>query len=371
MIAVAVTRPDASAQQPGPAYSRETITAQVEAADELRSALQRALDVAEKRVTLSPRVYRFEGNLDFSDLDGVTIDGQGAEFVFTRGMVRLQSCRNVTVKNLFLDVEPLPFVQGTVVALDSQAKTVDMRLDPGYPAEAACSRKDGLRCVFFDPKGERELEIIDTTTPPPVEVSPGVVRIHSRRIFDVEERPLAAGDRVVLSVKTGVGGISLTDCANVTLEDITIYAAGRFAITENGLAEGGNTYRRCRVVRRPGSGRLMAGASDGFHSITQKRGPHLVECEIAHCFDDLVNIHGFFSLAVERADNGAWLIAVPGGRDFAVGSLLRFYRAPDAEPLGEARVVVCELRDTPTREEIEQRAGEHFKQVCGRTLRSL
>jgi hypothetical protein len=105
----------------------------------------------------------------------------------------------------------------------------------------------------------------------------------------------------------------------------------------------------------------MAGASDGFHSITQRKGPRLVACEIAHCFDDLVNIHGFFSLALERAGPRRLLIAGPFGQHWSPGSTVHLYRFPDARPIGEARVLACELRTHPTGEEVSRRLAEHFR----------
>ena len=271
-----------------------------------------------------------------------------------------------------LDLDPPPFTQGTVLAVDPASKAVDLRLDAGYPVGNEKGQTKQLRCAFFDPKGERELDILDTSTPPPVEISPGIHRITSPRIFDLDARKLGEGDRVALSLHSGGGGFKLLDCASIRVEDVSVYAAGNFAFTEDGFSEGGNIYERCRVARRPGSGRLMAGAADGFHSITQRKGPTLRSCESSHCFDDLVNIHGFFSLALERTERGTWLIAGPGGQDFSEGSLLRFYRAPDAEPIGEARVVTCPRVASLSAEEVGKRVADYFqKRYQGLRLRSF
>ena len=348
--------------------------AQLRAGQKLLADLKAAVASGAKAFLVPPATYRLSANLELRGLEGFVLNGQGATLIFAPGggKVLLQGCRDCAVKGLTLDLDPLPFTQGTVLSVDPVAKTADIRLDAGYPGGNEKGLKGNPRCVFFDPAGERELEIIDTWTPPPVEVAPGVHRIRPPRIFDVEARKLAAGDRVALSLPGGGGGFYLRDCANIRVEDVTVYAAGNFAFTEDGLAEGGHTYERCRVVRRPGSGRLMAGAADGLHSITQRKGPTLRNCEISHCFDDLVNIHNFFSFALERTERGTWLIAGPGGQDFSEGSLLRFYRAPNAEPLGEARVVSCPRSSALTAEEVGTRVAEHFQKSChGLRLRSF
>jgi hypothetical protein len=356
------------------AHAEPEAAAQVQAGKGLLNDLKEALASGAKEFRIPPATYRLSESLELRGLEGFVLDGQGASLIFAPGggRVTLQGCRNSVVRGLILDLDPLPFTQGTVLAVDPVAKTADIRMDAGYPAGNEKGRKTSLRCAFFDPAGERELEVLDTSTPLPVEVAPGVYRISSPRFFDLGPRKLAAGDRVALSLHGGGGGFHVRDCANIRVEDVTIYAAGNFGFTEDGFAEGGHTYERCRVMRRPGSGRLMAGAADGFHSITQRKGPTLRNCEIAHCFDDLVNIHGFFSLALERTERGTWLIAGPGGQDFSEGSLLRFYRAPNAEPLGEAKVVTCPRLSSPTAAELSKRVEEHFqKSYSGLRLRSF
>jgi len=347
---------------------------QRQAGRQLLADLKAAVASGAREFEIPSAICRLSSNIDLNGLDGFVLSGKGTVLIFEPGggRVLLRSCRNCVVRGLTLDLDPLPFAQGTVLASHPERLALDIRLDDGYSLGADPRQKKSLRCAFFDPTGTRELDVIDTSTPQPAEVSPGVYRITSPRIFDPVERKLSPGDRVALSLHGGGGGFEVRDCANIRVEDVSVYAAGDFAFTESGLAEGGNTYERCRVVRRPNSGRLMAGAADGFHSTTQRKGPTLKSCEIAHCFDDLVNIHGFFSVALERTERGAWLIVGPGGRDYSEGSLLRFYRAPDAMPRGEAKVVSCPRRASPTAEQAGERIAEYFsKYHQGLRLRSF
>ena len=378
MDAAAAERDGVAEQAPGIQAqidkSEAEVTEQRLAGQKLLAVLKAAVASGTNEFRIPPATYRLQEKLELRGLDGFVLDGQGSTLIFSPGggSVMLRECRKCVVKGLALDLDPPPFTQGTVQAVDPVAKTVDLRLDAGYPVGSEKGRGKQLRCAFFDPAGERELDVIDTSTPPPVEISPGVHRISSPRIFDLEVRKLGKGDRVALSLHSGGGGFKLLDCANIRVEDVSVYAAGNFAFTEDGFAEGGHTYERCRVVRKPGSGRLMAGAADGFHSITQRKGPVLRSCEIAHCFDDLVNIHGFFSLALERMERGTWLIAGPGGQDYSVGSLLRFYRAPNAEPIGEARVVSCPRDAAVSAAEVGKRVADYFeKSYHGFRLRSF
>ncbi len=333
------------------------------AGQKLLTDLKAAIDSGAKAFRIPKAIYRLDTNLELRGLNDFVLDGQGATLVFEPGggKVILRECRNCSVKGLVLDLDPLPFTQGTILSVDSAAKTAEIRIDTGYSAGDKKAKVKEYRCAFFDPSGERELEVLDTSTPLPVEVSPGIYRISSPRISEPMSRNIKPGDRVALSMPSGGGGFQLSGCGGIKVEDVTVYAAGGFAFIENGFAEGGHTYERCRVVRRPGSGRLMAGASDGFHSITQHKGPTLRDCEISHCFDDLVNIHGFVSLAMEQTEKGAWIIAGPGGQDFSKGSVVRFFRSPNAEPLGEAKITECQPYPALTSTKIENRIKEHLK----------
>jgi hypothetical protein len=81
-------------------------------------------------------VYRF-GRRSFAlkDVRDMKIDRQRSTFVFALrgGRVHLQSCRNVTLKNMYLDMEHPPFIQGTIRAMDQSKRTIDFSVDDGFP----------------------------------------------------------------------------------------------------------------------------------------------------------------------------------------------------------------------------------------------
>ncbi len=346
--------------------AEEAQARELRAGEELRALLDSALAAGKNVVRIPPGVYRFTANLEVRNVDGLALEGDGATLVFTPGggQLVLRDCRNCVIKGLTLDMDPLPFTQGTVRSVAPATHAVEIELDRGYQRIDVHSEGKGHRFAFYSPDGERELPILDTANPPLAEIAPGRIRATSSAFFGQADRSLAPEDRVVVTLANKGGGLTLQNSTGIRVEDLTIWAAGGFAIRESGLAEGGHSYLRCRVVRRPGSGRLMAGASDGLHSITQKKGPRLEHCEISHCFDDLVNIHGFVNIALEERD-GRWRIVCPAGQDFRVGSRLLFYASPNAEPLGEATIKTCRVLSDAAYGEVEQRVREHFARTHG------
>lgn len=331
----------------------------------LISSLAEAIDAGSKNFTVPPAVYRF-GRRSFvlNDLEDMEIDGQGSTFLFALrgGRVHLQSCQNVTLKNLVLDMEHPPFVQGTIRAIDQAKRMIDFSVDDGFPSlDQAAFLPGKVRHVIMDPQGTREFPLPDAIHGPPTEVKPGLLRANPSRLFTDGDLPFDVGCKIVLNMRGSGGGVSVSSSSGITLEDVVVHTAGSFAFHESGRSDGGNVYRRCKLVPRPGSPGIWAGAADAFHSMNQKRGPHLVDCEFSRAFDDLINIHGFINLVIERPAPDQLLLAGPFQRDFDVGDTLKFYRYPNAAPAGEAVVQKITAVDNPSRQEVERRVREYFR----------
>ena len=89
------------------------------AQSELQKEINAQIAAGKKVVKLTRPEYRSAKTIELRKLDGVTIDGNGAKLVMTRPVhaLRLNGCRNTTVKNLTIDYDPLPFTQGVITAV--------------------------------------------------------------------------------------------------------------------------------------------------------------------------------------------------------------------------------------------------------------
>ncbi|HEY8967399.1 MAG TPA: right-handed parallel beta-helix repeat-containing protein, partial [Candidatus Methylacidiphilales bacterium] len=94
----------------------------------------------------------------------------------------------------------------------------------------------------------------------------------------------------------------------------------------------------CRLVLRPGTGRVLTSNADGFHSMVA-RGPLLEDCELSRSGDDLLNIHGFFSLVAARGDGPGSVDLLTQSRSVPPpGSTVRFYDFATLAPKGSGVV---------------------------------
>lgn len=246
-----------------------------------------------------------------------------------------------------MDTDPLPWWQGTIVAIDDIKKTMDLALDEGYsqPETRDCTIRH--RALFFDRETRHELYLLDEQTAEMSVLGGNRLRVdrfvRENAFSDrLVPRLPRTGDKLVITNDRAEGGnIRLENGSGLLLENVTVYGAASFAFHEN-RGKGGNTFRHCRLARRPGTNRLMAARSDGFHSSLMERGALIEDCEFSSAGDDLLAIQGFFSLIMERPGARELLVASPFGRSMKVGSTIRISRMPDGESLGQARVVAME-----------------------------
>lgn len=83
----------------------------------------------------------------------LVIDGTGTTLLATTltRAVNIANSSNLTLKGLTIDYDPLPFTQGTVIAVASDNTTVDIKLDVGYP-QILLSRARFLNNVTYREK---------------------------------------------------------------------------------------------------------------------------------------------------------------------------------------------------------------------------
>ena len=331
-------------------------------------------------VRIPPGDYRFPGRegILLENLRDISLEAEGATFWFSSEVtagVHFRNCRNVRLSGLALDMEELPFLQGTL--LDVGDVRLVIRLEEYFVRRFHGQRdQDHFRLMLLDAAGEHEIDNLDFIVPREtlsfdaagnllVPVSEPVAR-HWR----YQLRTPRPGDRIVLGMRHEGGMLLVDSCENMEFEAITIYASPGFAFYETGHGGGGNSYRRCRLIRRPGTDRLLASAADCFHSMNQHRGPLIEACEFSWAMDDLVNIHGYFHVAVEQLAPNELLIVTPFGTGLRPGTELTFFSAPYGREKFRA-AVASRVEIAGSEQEGLRRVRELYKRKFGIELQSF
>ncbi len=93
-------------------------------------------------VFLPAGVYRVSSSnayaLQFKSLSDISLKGEGTNSILLvsnpeNGCLGFFYCTNITVENITIDYDPLPFTQGTITAVDTTHGSFDLLIDNGYP----------------------------------------------------------------------------------------------------------------------------------------------------------------------------------------------------------------------------------------------
>lgn len=309
------------------------------------------------RVTTAPERYVLR-------LDGVenwTIDGDGSTFLLDPYLrfARVRECRDVSIRNLRIDFDPLPFVDGVVRGIDADARWIEVELaDP--PEELPLGEptgEDGEQAFFAMVWHESEHGTTSThcwTELMEPAGEPGRVLLHAAESFNGYPDIELGRTRISIPVpgiahRYGPGPcLELQDNEDLSLEDVEVWSAPWFAFNVSRNA-GDVIFRRVHIRPKPGSGRLTSTWRDGFH-VKGNRGRLLWEdCILEGMNDDAFNISTHSSTVDEvdgvtvRVHQRFPLLPIP----WEVGGTFRAVDHASGRLLGEATVVAAEAGPKP------------------------
>lgn len=268
--------------------------------------------------------YRFNGlfslgggapsHIILSDFEGVTIDFQGSTLWFENAQsgIVLAYLKNCILRNVILDWDPVPFVQGRITGLDLVNQTILVDLDSGYDQVLPELAEGGSwRGCVFEPQTRK----IKRGTPGFMlnfdwsnTDSIGRYRVGFGGFYGVSlaDANIELNDLIAIFPRIG-HAIRMGFCDNVTLEDVSLYASPFIGFVQS-YGFGQSTFRRCKIIRRPGTDRLIGGNADGFNSSNAQQGPIIENCEINYIGDDFVNVFTAYSRLIWQ-ESGTSLVS--------------------------------------------------------------
>lgn len=292
------------------AWSESELAVQRRAGAALQADLKKAVAEGKKSFQAKKGVYRFtetEGKrpffLNFINAKDFTFDGGGSQFYFEKDATAIQVYKssNVKIRNLVLDYDPLPFSQGEVVSVDYRKNTFIFRPEKGYGAFCAPLFRKSLRGMLFAKK-DRRMKIGQTGFSLILQkkLENGDYQVLVRGFYNrpAKDCGFEKGDLIAVWARTS-RAVKIEVSEKVALENVTLYSSPFVAFVEN-VGRGGHSYKNCRLVKRPGTNRLIAGNADGFNSACVLKGPRLENCEIDTIGDDFINFHGVYYRVFEQ-----------------------------------------------------------------------
>ena len=310
-----------------------------------------------KEINLEHDHYRFDADqlpeakgafITIDNAENITINGNGAEFWFEDyiGALRIRNSKNITINNLRMDWDPLPFCQSVVTKIDPDGNYVEAKTEAGFRnmneiiADPYVDGSPTLKVFFFDPQtgvlkrntAHSEINQIEVIGEDHLRYSGFSYGAQNFSTLNIEP-----GDRMVC-VMRHTHAVRISSSENITFDNFHLYASPMFGIAM-GNGGGNLVLQNSSMVPRPGTKRLMSINGDGLHFTSLQKGPTIQNCEFSGAGDDIMNIHGDFAMVQEQHDPRTVAIAIKNYINIAEGSTIRIYDYDTFQRKGEFEVL--------------------------------
>jgi hypothetical protein len=289
----------------------------------------------------------------------LTIDGGSGTFRLGPDVrfLHLTQSRNVIVRNAKIDFSPLPYVDGEVIALHPQNRSVDVRLfAPARAAElGGPTHADGEQDFFGMLWKPGPYDLISqhlyvaSVAPLAGTNPPGTVRVIvplGHPFPNANEFKAQTDWKISLPVpgiahRRGPGANVVIDRNDtVTLENLETWSAPWFAFWI-GRNTGDLQFRHVNIRPQPGTGQLTSSWRDGFHVKGNRASLLFDHCVLIGMNDDAFNVSTHCSRVIATSSPTRLIVRqfyplnyIP----FQVGGVLRVMNPGGSEVLGEATI---------------------------------
>ena len=333
---------------------------------EIRNLIQGAIQGGAAQVTIPPGTYRM--NLQRGDIAHLWVrNAKNLEIVANdvlilcsqpqdAPLVQFLNCSNVTLRGLSVDCDPLAFTQGIVKEVNATERWIDVKIDAGYETDPA-KFKSFRPVSFFEQDRKTWKKGMSEIHGSKIKVQPDgywrIVDVPADRMAGVEP-----GDPTLFPAY-GFAGMSCRGSVDMKFFNITMVQSASMAFHEHG--GGGNTLLSgCKVMRRPGTDRLISTNADGFHCKNMRRGPTVENCSFEGMQDDGINVHGMVLKVFEKPDGIKVKLVAVNENTIRKGDRIEFTSHSTGALLGEATVKAVRILDEKRSRERAKKYHEGF-----------
>jgi hypothetical protein len=273
-------------------------------------AIQTAIDTAIKAgsgsvVQLQKGRYKISAEdlqpcLKIDSANDITVQGQGkdTELIVTNpraSAIYLTNSRNVFVKSLAIDYDPLPFTQGRIIDVNNIDGSFELNIEEGFPEldQPWFAKADVKYGMIFDGNNP----VLKANTPDHIfieswhKLEGRVYRLKAASGYASKVACVSKGDRFVHLARLGGGaaGILFVNCQGCGVENVVLYASNSGAAIT--VSSDGLVFKKYEVRLRPGTNRLLSSDADGIHCCQSRSGPLIEDCVFENIGDDSLNIY--------------------------------------------------------------------------------
>lgn len=287
--------------------------------------------------------------LFFEEMDGLTIEGNGAILMFhgKMTMIAFDHCKRMRLQNIHLDFERPGGSEMMYTKVDEKGVEVMIHRDTRYEIANGQIhlygegwRSNRNHCIEYNPQnkfffysnGWRVLAASKV-----VEKAPGIVRFTTPEGF----RPQTGNTLTVRDIIRDQVGMFIYQSRDITLENMDVHYMHGLGIvsqyTEN------ITMNNVRCEPRKESGRILASSADFMHFSGCSGKISIIGCRYAGAQDDPINVHGTNLCAVRQVNDHTLVLRFMHGQSYGFdayfeGDTVAFVNASTMERFACAKV---------------------------------
>lgn len=241
-------------------------------------------------------IVRMDSSLVIQNDSNITIDGQNSTLVFTHwsSHIFIINSHNITIKNLNIEYDPIPYSQGIITKRNGNTITVKQVL--GIPFDSSFYNQSLTLYGIFRTANFELIPNISNVIP----IAQATTTKISNGVYDITIYNLpAAIDTGHYFIKDpssffqSVAAVQGSYSDNVVLSNVNVYNSPNVAF--NMFLCANTTIDKCSVIPKPNSGRALSSNRDGINITTAGGlyaiGPFITNNTIQDCGDDGINIH--------------------------------------------------------------------------------
>lgn len=260
----------------------------------IQLAINRAVEAGPGNIVLfQSGTYNIRSPIGVFSANKLTIMGQGMQQTLLLGsssaaMFQVQNSQDVTITELGIDYDPLPFTAGHIVGVNSLYLDVQVvsphKPDVGRQVKAILRYNQTIMRpaigpsayeIYQDPPGDRYTTL----------VSSNVLRIPLK-----DPTSFVVGDAIVARYVYGRHAIDTQDITNFNVRSVTIYTSWMMGIVA--LRAKGLTINNYYVT--PRSGRWLSTSADCMHFSDCRNYITISNSKCEAQGDDGLNVHAFY-----------------------------------------------------------------------------
>ncbi|WP_027138654.1 right-handed parallel beta-helix repeat-containing protein [Gaetbulibacter saemankumensis] len=276
--------------------------------------------------------------IELNNANNILIDGNNAEIVVhdpLKGFFSVFRSKNIIIKDLFIDYDPLPFTQGKIVEIDLKNRTFDIKIDEGFPQlnNEMFQKASRVWGMLMDPEipGKLKDGAPNLYATKDFEVlSPGVFRVKINSINLLKFMEI--GDLYVHLARTNGRSLFRSNSSkNITYLNITSYASPAGSYAAFNMEEW--NIIGCAVKLK--EGRIHSANADCVHANGGAFGPWIENSLFEGYSDDAINLKSTKRQILKQNSPTELIVKY----NLIKGDIIRIYNPREGKYLGTFEII--------------------------------